>query len=107
MKHGKASRTQHEWNSTGAKQSKDVVKVANFVALVKEQGLTGKEDQWLKNKVLVAYARKFKDRVFIPEWFLNALKLTPDLTCGGRFPDWDIEDHPEPYDCTLNVVGKK
>jgi hypothetical protein len=93
-KRGPASARQQAW-SAGEQRIKEKTKgPAKFSTLVEAEGLTGKEELWIHNKKLVAFAKKFRDRLFIDEWFLSALKLRPDLTCGGRFPDWSEEDVP-------------
>jgi len=69
-----------------------------FSMLVEAEGLTGKKQLWLKSSKLIDFANKFRDRLFVDEWFLQALGLRPDLTCGGRFETWeDIDTADKEY----------
>jgi len=102
-----ASPAQRDWaaktkESSHAKQLRE----DHFTAKLRELSLLGKTvEEWSHNAALIQWVKTFKDRLYIPEDLLRILKLTPDLTCGGRFMDWDFDENgpAETYTCTYKL----
>jgi hypothetical protein len=100
-----ASPAQKEWSSktTGLVRRVLAKDTDKFSDKVKELGLTDPA-QYAKNKELVRWVKERKNYAYVPEELLSELGLTPDLTIGGRDPDWGCwlgEEHHDAHKVNL------